>query len=151
VDEVFRRVGALPARTVIFDMEPLVAYWDSGQDALDEGVALVLDRARAGTGVRVVCFATNSLRRPSAVPAGGNVQVVYLAAAGKPLRLAPYRGVPRPGVVLGDQIATDGVLARRLGYAFLQYRPQLDRLPAGPRLMYQCSRLVRPVLFTRPC
>jgi hypothetical protein len=40
--------------------------------------------------------------------------------------------------------------AARLGYVFLQYRPRLDCLPAGPRLMYLCGRLVRPLLFTRP-
>jgi hypothetical protein len=52
-------------------------------------------------------------------------------------------------VVIGDQIATDGVLARRLGYAFVQYRPPLEGVPVGPRLMSQCGRLVRPLLFTR--
>jgi hypothetical protein len=143
-------VGKLSARTVVFDVEPLVAYWDSGQDALDRGVAMVLGQVGAVPGVQVVCFATNSLRRPSVVPAGGDVRVVYLAAARKPLRVSPYLGLPRPGVVIGDQVATDGVLARRLGYAFLQYRPPLDSAPAGPRLMYQCGRLVRPLLFARP-
>jgi hypothetical protein len=33
------------ARAVIFDVEPLVAYWDSGQDALERGVALIVTRA----------------------------------------------------------------------------------------------------------
>jgi predicted HAD superfamily phosphohydrolase YqeG len=76
--------------------------------------------------------------------------VIYLARAGKPLRTAPYRILPRPGVVIGDQLATDGALARRLGYTFLQYRPRLDHVPAGPRLMDYVGRLIRPVLFTRP-
>jgi hypothetical protein len=99
-------------------------------------------------GVRVVCFAANSLRRPPGVPAGGGVRVVWLASARKPVRVSPYLGFPRPGVVIGDQAATDGVLAR-LGYAFLQYRPHLGRVPAGPLLMCQCGRLVRRLLFTR--
>jgi hypothetical protein len=149
LDDVLSRARELTARTIIFDVEPLVAYWDSGQDALDRGVALVLGRIVAVPGVQVVCFATNSLRRPSVVPADAGVQVVYLASARKPLRAAPYRGFPRPGVVTGDQVATDGVLARRLGYTFLQYRPHLDRTPAGPWLMYQFGRLLRPLLFTR--
>ncbi len=80
---------------------------------------------------------------------GAGVRVVYLASAGKPLRTALYRSFPRPGVVIGDQIATDGILARRLGYTFVQYRA-LGRLPAGPRLMDRVGRLVRPLLFTRP-
>src|SRR5271165_4367865 len=126
------RVEELAARTVIFDVEPLVASWDSGQDELERGVALLVLRAGQLPEVQVVCFATNSTRRPQAVPGSAGVRVVYLASAGKPTRTAPYQGFPRPGVVVGDQIATDGLLARRLGYAFVQYRPPLDEMPAGP-------------------
>lgn len=144
------RVRELSARTVIFDVEPLVAYWDSGQEALDQGVATVVSWTGLVAGLQVLCFATNSARRPSVVPGGEGVRVIYLASAGKPMRMAPYRGFPRPGVVIGDQVATDGILARRLGYAFVQYRPQLDGVPAGPRLMGGLGWLVRPVLFTRP-
>jgi hypothetical protein len=97
-----------------------------------------------------VCFATNSARRPQAVPECAGARVVYLASAGKPVRIAPYQGFPRPGVVVGDQIATDGLLARRLGYAFVDYRPPLDEIPAGPRLLRQLGQLVRPVAFSRP-
>jgi predicted HAD superfamily phosphohydrolase YqeG len=149
LDEVLGRVRELSAQTVVLDVEPLVAYWDSGQEALDRGVALVLSQAAAVPGVRVVCFATNSLRCPLVVPGCGGVRVVYLVSAGKPLRTGFYRVFPRPGVVIGDQVATDGILARRLGYAFVHYRPP-GRVPAGPRLMSGIGRLVRPLLFTRP-
>jgi predicted HAD superfamily phosphohydrolase YqeG len=147
---VLSRIEELSARTVIFDIEPLVANWDSGQDALERGIALVVQRAGQLPEVQLVCFATNSTRRPQAVPPSTHVRVVYLASAGKPMRIAPYRGFPRPGVVVGDQIATDGLLARRLGYAFVQYRPALDEIPAGPRLLGQLGRLVRPIAFRRP-
>jgi hypothetical protein len=100
-------------------------------------------------GVQVVCFATNSLRRPSFVPRAAGVRVIYLAGAGKPLRTAAYRAFPRPGVVIGDQVATDGILARRLGCGFVLYDVHQDGIPAGPRLMGACGRLVRPLLFTR--
>lgn len=150
LDEVLGRVRELSARTVIFDVEPLVAYWDSGLPALDQGVALVAARTGALPGVQVVCFATNSLRCPSGVPRAEGVRVVYVASARKPLRTSWYAGFPRPGVVVGDQIATDGLLARRLGYAFVQYRPPLAGVPAGPRLMKGVGRLVRPLVFTRP-
>jgi predicted HAD superfamily phosphohydrolase YqeG len=150
LDEVLHRARELQARTVVFDIEPLVAYWDSGQAALDRGVALVLSQVETVPSVQVVCFATNSVRRPSSVSPGGGVRVVYLASAGKPLRLASYRSFPRPGMVIGDQIATDGILARRLGYVFVQYRPPSGRLPAGPWLMDWLGRLVRPLLFTQP-
>ena len=148
LDEVLRRAGELSPKTLVFDVEPLVAYWDSGQEALDQGVRSVLARARAIPGVIVVCFATNSARRPSATLAGDGVRAEYLALAGKPLRTGYYRDFPRPGVVIGDQLATDGALARRLGYAFLQFQPDQSSLPTGPRLMDWAGRLVRPMLFS---
>ncbi len=44
LDEVLDRARELSARTLIFDIEPLVAYWDSGQAALDRGVAQVVSQ-----------------------------------------------------------------------------------------------------------
>lgn len=44
--------------------------------------------------VEVVCFATNSLRRPSVVPSAAGLRVVYLASAGKPLRTTAYQRFP---------------------------------------------------------
>lgn len=147
--DVVRWAGELSARTMIFDVEPLVAYWDGGQDALEQGIARVLSEVSVLSALQVLCFATNSSRRPSVVPDGADLRVVYLASAGKPLRTAAYRRFPRPGVVIGDQVATDGILARRLGYAFVLFDPQLAGVPAGPRLMGAAGRLVRPLLFTR--
>jgi hypothetical protein len=152
--ELLRRAGELSARTIIVDVEPLVAYWDTGQEALDAGIAEILGQIAADSDVNVVCFSTNSDRRPSAVPdAGasgpGGPRVVYLASAHKPLRTAPYRAFPRPGVVIGDQVATDGILARRLGYTFLHYCPDLAHAPKGPRLMNDLGRSLEPLLFTR--
>src|ERR1700687_3250331 len=90
--DVVRRAGELSARTMIFDVEPLVAYWDGGQEALDQGMARGLGEVSGLPALQVLCFATNSQRRPSAVPSGaGPVRVVYLASAGKPLRTAPYQ------------------------------------------------------------
>jgi len=149
LDDVVRQAGELSARTMVFDVEPLVAYWDGSQDALDRGIAVVLSKVAVLPTVQVVCFATNSLRHPSAVPDQPGVRVVYLASAGKPLRTAPYRGFPRPGVVIGDQVATDGILASRLGYTFVLVSLELMDIPAGPRLMRAGGRLVRPLLFAR--
>src|SRR5216683_7381922 len=78
LDDVVRRAGELSARTVIFDVEPLVAYWDGGQDALDQGIARVIAAVAVLSAVQVLCFATNSQRRPSLVPSGAGVRVVYL-------------------------------------------------------------------------
>jgi predicted HAD superfamily phosphohydrolase YqeG len=145
--EAVRLAWRLSARTVIFDVEPLVAHWDSGQEALDRGIAMVLGEVAPVPGVQVVCFATNSLRRPAGVPSHAGVRVVYLAGARKPLWTAPYASFPRPGVVIGDQVATDGLLARRLGYAFLHYWPPGFRPPWGPRLLNYGGRAVRPFVF----
>ncbi len=142
-----RRAGDLSARTVIFDVEPLVAYWNGTQETLDEGIALALGAMADLPTVEVVCFSTNSNRRPSVVPSAAGARVVYLASAGKPLRTSAYQRFPRPGVVIGDQVATDGILARRLGYAFIQFDPPAGS-PAGPRAMAAAGRLVRPLLFT---
>jgi hypothetical protein len=144
---LLRRAGELSAKTIIFDVEPLVAPWNGSQEALDRGVITVLDQvASAVPGLDAVCFATNSARRPSAVPARAGIQVTYLAFAGKPLRTAPYRKLPRPGIVIGDQPATDGLLACRLGYTFLHYCPPMTDAPIGARLMQLCGRLVLPSL-----
>ena len=151
--DLLRRARELSARTIIVDVEPMVAYWDSGQEALDQGIAQVVSQVAPDPAVVVVCFSTNSARRPSAAGAAASrdrgPRVVYLASAGKPLRTAPYRDFPRPGVVIGDQVATDGILARRLGYTFLQYCPDLAHAPPGPRLMYDLGRPLRPLLFSR--
>ena len=64
MDDVVRRAGELSARTMIFDVEPLVAYWDGGQEALDQGIARVLSEVAVLPAVQVLCFATNSLAPP---------------------------------------------------------------------------------------
>jgi predicted HAD superfamily phosphohydrolase YqeG len=146
--ELLRRAGQLAAKTIIFDIEPLVATWDSSQEELDRGIAVTLDQVSHMPGVQVVCFATNSDRRPSATVASPGLRVMYVASAGKPLRTAAYRGLPRPGLVIGDQILTDGLLARRLGYTLLHYSPGRDSVPLGPRVLSGCGELVRPFIFS---
>lgn len=145
---VLARARELSVRTVIFDVEPLVAWWDSGRESLDRGMARILSQLEHVPDVRVVVFATNSVRRPSAIPAVPGVRVLYLASAGKPLRTSPYRSLPRPGAVIGDQVATDGLLARRLGYTFLHWCPGMTGVPLGPRLMDLLGRLARPLFST---
>jgi predicted HAD superfamily phosphohydrolase YqeG len=127
-------------------VEPLIAFWDTEQQALGDGVTAILDRLGPGQ-LRHVVFATNSARRPQSLPAVDGLQVGYLALARKPLRTAPYRDLPTPGIVIGDQIATDGVLAWRLGYAFLRYTPDTLTFPLGPRIMGGPGRPLRKLLF----
>jgi predicted HAD superfamily phosphohydrolase YqeG len=145
--ELLHRLKQLSPRTLIIDIEPLVAYWDSTQDALDRGVTHMLQLVAAIPSVAVACFATNSARRPSAQPRSARVQVVYLASAHKPLQISPYLSFPRPGVVVGDQVLTDGLLARRLGYGFLHFRAPLAGAPIGPQLLGRFGRLARRPVF----
>jgi predicted HAD superfamily phosphohydrolase YqeG len=144
--EVARYLDGLHFRTVIFDVEPYVAFWDTSRTELDDGMAKVVDSMQESD---VIVFSTNSTRRPSAVPQTGSPEVRYLAAAAKPLRTAAYRNLPGPGVVVGDQIATDGVLAWRLGYAFVHFQPDLPVTPLGPRAMGLIGRALRPLFFDR--
>jgi len=145
--ELLHRLKQLSPRTLIIDIEPLVAYWDSTQDALDRGITHVLDLVAAIPGVAVVCFATNSARRPSAQPRRAEVRVVYLASAHKPVQITPYLGFLRPGVVIGDQVLTDGLLAKRLRYVFLHYRAPLTGAPLGPQLLHRLGRLAQRPIF----
>ena len=87
--DVLARARELSVRTMIFDVEPLVAWWDSSQESLDQGLAAVVSELGKLPDVRAVVFATNSARRPSAIPSLPGVRVTYLASAGKPLRTAP--------------------------------------------------------------
>jgi predicted HAD superfamily phosphohydrolase YqeG len=145
--EIPVRIAQLRARTVVFDVEPLIATWKSSQCALDEGITRLLAQIGGLPEVKAVCFATNSARRPSTVPRTAGKQVVYLTSARKPLHTAPYLSLPRPGVVIGDQVATDGLLARRLRYTFLHFRPPLRDMPLGPLLFRGGGELLRPLLF----
>ena len=145
--DLLRRAAELSPKTVVVDVEPLVAFWDTSQESLDEGLAAVLRQAAAIPGIEVVCFATNSARRPSTIPPAAGIRVMYMSSARKPMRIAPYRNLPRPGIVIGDQVATDGLLARRLGYTFLHYAPRLEGVPPGPRLLQHTGELVLPLVF----
>ena len=147
--DLFAAARELSVRTMIFDVEPLVAPWHSSQESLDQGIARILGDVRTVPSVRMVVFATNSARRPSAALSGDGIQVRYLASAEKPLRIAPYQGLSRPGAVAGDQRPTDGVLAYRLPFTFLHYMPRLTGVPLGPGLMHRWGELVRPLLFPR--
>jgi hypothetical protein len=146
-DGVLERAGKLSVRTMIVDIEPFVSWWDNGQESLDRGVAMLVGKVGALPTVRVLVFATNSARHPSAIPAGQDITVIYHAFAGKPLRTAPYHGLPRPGAVIGDQVITDGLLARRLGFTFLQYQPSAGDIPRGPRILHFLGQRAVPLLF----
>jgi hypothetical protein len=139
-------VAELSAQTAVLDIEPLVAPWNGSGDELDRGINRIIEKLAHVPGLRAVCFATNSARRPSHLPDVPGIRVSYVLSAGKPLHLSPYAKLPRPGVVVGDQVMTDGLLARRLGYDFLHYRHSRGA-PTGPRVLDGCGELLRPLVF----
>jgi predicted HAD superfamily phosphohydrolase YqeG len=149
LDEALRVAGEHSAKTLVFDVEPLVAHWNSDQQALDKGLAHVVTEASAVPGVQLVCFATNSARRPTVSLAHPGLRVVYLASAGKPFRVEPYQDFPAPGAVIGDQVLTDGLLARRLGYFFVHFIPERGVVPRGPWLLNQGGRAALPLVKWR--
>ncbi len=147
---VLSRVAELAPCTVILDIEPLVADWNSGPRELSRGVSWWADELSRLDSVKVIGFVTNSRRTLPANPARGRrrsqVRAFYVRSGGKPLRAGSYRDLPRPGAVIGDQIATDGLLAWRLGYHFLHYDPPAPK-PVGTRLMNLLGAPLRPLLF----
>ena len=147
--DLFAKARELSVTTMIFDVEPLVAPWHGSQESLDRGIARIVGGVRTVPSMRVLVFATNSARRPSDVPACDSIDVRYMASADKPLRTAPYHGLPRPGAVAGDQIPTDGMLAYRLRFTFLHYTPKPTGVPLGAGLMHRWGELMRPLLFRR--
>lgn len=147
VAAVLARVAELTPRTVVVDVEPMVASWETGTTELELGVALILGELIAVASVEQIVFATNSSRRLAVTAPTPRVSVAYLAGAFKPLRIRAYRDLPLPGVVVGDQVATDGLLAWRLGYTFVRYRPAVARAPWGPRLMRYLGIPLTPILF----
>jgi predicted HAD superfamily phosphohydrolase YqeG len=145
---VLARARELSLRTMIFDVEPMIAWWDSSQQSLDQGIAVILAELDQLPELRVLVFATNSARRPSVLPSVPGVRILYFSSAGKPLQTARYRALPRPGAVVGDQIPTDGLLAYRLGFTFLHWNPPLAGVPRGPKLMQLLGRAVQPLFFS---
>lgn len=144
-------LAELEPRVAIIDIEPLIAFWDTGEAVLDAGIAAFLEgfAGRRGRLAEIV-FATNSARRPSVLPSVAGVRLRYVANARKPFQVGAFRLLAGPGVVVGDQIATDGVLAWRLGVTFVHYIPDYREAPVGPRLMRALGCPLRGVLFRRP-
>ena len=67
---LFAEASKLSVRTMIFDVEPLVAPRHGSQESLDQGIARILGDARTVPSVRAVIFATNSpAARPPSRPA----------------------------------------------------------------------------------
>jgi hypothetical protein len=146
-DELLAYVAGLSPKTLILDVEPFVALWNTGTSELSGGVERLAGKLSAVPGIEFLGFVTNSRRRISVTGRPGGPSVFFVSSAHKPLLIQPYRRLPRPGAVIGDQLATDGIFAWRLGFDFLHYNPGPGQSPTGVRIMNLTGNLLRPLFF----
>jgi predicted HAD superfamily phosphohydrolase YqeG len=117
----------LDPAVLVVDLEPGVVSWGSSQAAMDLAIDRLSEAVR-GHNVQVV-LSTNFGRHPSQLPPG----IVYRSSARKPWD-ASYIPAGRPLVVIGDQVFTDGLLARRLSADFFVFVAPRGTTPWWPRL-----------------
>lgn len=134
--------------TLILDVEPLVAPWDSDISTFVQkasGLCRVI--AAQVPSMNVLVFATNSRRPRPGPPADGTLRTLLVTGAAKPWRTSYLRDLPRPIVVAGDQVLTDGLLAWRLDATFLHYAAG-QPVPWWPRIQGMAGRLAVSAFFT---
>jgi predicted HAD superfamily phosphohydrolase YqeG len=146
-DELLSCVAGLSPKTVVFDVEPLVALWNTGTSELSGGVERLANQLSAIPGIEFLGFVTNSRRRTPVTSRADGPSIFYVSSAHKPLLIKRFRSLPRPGVVIGDQLATDGIFAWRLGFDFIHYHPATGESPPGVRIMNLTGYLLRPLFF----
>lgn len=142
-----RIVDELQPATLLLDLEPYVCAWDTDDEALTSGLSARL-AVLAGVGsISHLVLVTNSARHVRQVPAPPRPVLAYLADARKPfLDPSGFSSYPRPLVVCGDQVLTDGLLAWRLRAVFVQIKlPQ--SAPRWVRWQQRLGDLIAPLLF----
>lgn len=149
-EEVYSAIARLKPGTLVIDVEPLVCYWKTGQEQLDDGLSRLLSTlTKNEEPLQRIWFLTNSARVPSMAPASDRIAVTYVTKARKPwLRLDAVRSSPSPIVVVGDQVLTDGCVAWRLGAPFIQV-PIPPSASSAVRTQRQMGDLLRRCLFSR--
>jgi hypothetical protein len=133
--------------TLVVDVEPGIARWSSQAAAFSEGVeALRHTVVRHSPTVDAVILATNSRSPRASIAAGDSPRIEVIPGAGKPWRTRYLANRPRPILVVGDQVVTDGLLAWRLGAPFAHWRAS-GPAPWWPRVQGVFGRLLAPLLF----
>ena len=133
-DSIIRFVTGLSPATVVIDLEPLVAAW--GSDPADVVArALSLSEIIAGAAPRLsaLIFTTNARMSLPKTLEGSRLAVKFKGSACKPWRFSYLAGTPKPVIVIGDQIITDGLLALRLQATFIHWQ-EGGRKPWWPRV-----------------
>jgi len=121
---------------VLIDLENTVVPYGAAR-ALASTTAL-LDRFKEGCDMDRVIFVTNSSDVELVELVGAITGCKVISEAHKPFtskRRIAAQTTATPGLVLGDQILTDGILAWRLGCPFIQFQLERTGEPAWPRII----------------
>lgn len=148
VEEIAAAIEDTGARSVVMDVEPIVACWGSREAALASRVAMMATRLAELSSLQQLVFLTNSARAYLPEETVGKLQVVYVALARKPWKIGSLRGLPTPIIVTGDQVLTDGLLTWRLrteGAVFCHWSATVA--PLWPTLQRWIGMLLIPLLF----
>jgi predicted HAD superfamily phosphohydrolase YqeG len=147
-DAVVAAVTALQPATLVVDVQPFVAPWGCSPDStLSGAIALSRHLAEAAPKLSTLVFATNARSVLSQKLQEERPQVTLVSAACKPWRIGYLAVAPRPVVVIGDQVVTDGLLAHRLHGQFLHWQAHC-RIPWWPRLQATIGYLLVKIMFS---
>jgi hypothetical protein len=106
LDEVVRACRDHEIASLVVDVEPVVATWDTDAEHLARGVARIQAVVFGSVpSLRRLAFATNSARRLA------DPTVSYRFRARKPWSVGWVRILPPPVAIVGDTVLTDGLLA----------------------------------------
>lgn len=137
-------LAAARAASVVLDAQPLLVDW-TGSQVPERVEAMVAALVRCPT-VRSVVVASNANELAVVWPAEGMPAAMVIDGARKPWRTAYTGELPRPVVVVGDQVLTDGLLAWRIGATFVHWRHH-GLVPAWPRIQQLLGRWPRRLVF----
>jgi hypothetical protein len=145
LDDVADVCSKLRIVTLVLDVEPMIARWGTSLQVLSGSIAATSERLFDAVGtLRSLVFVTNSARR---LPESAPPRVLLRGRAHKPWQTSWARDLNRPVAVVGDMVLTDGLLAVRLGAAFLHY-PLQPGTPRWPRWQALLGVPLVRLLFT---
>ncbi|MFI0406721.1 hypothetical protein [Actinomadura sp. 3N508] len=140
-------VAELRIAGLVVDVEPFVTSWDvTRAEFAQRAVALQEAIAQGAPSVRELVFASNSSRAGTLSIPARPPKTALEPNARKPWRIAYLGELPRPIAVIGDQVLTDGLLAWRLGAAFL-HLPTAVSAPWYPRAQAAGGRPLAHLFF----
>ncbi|MEU5989867.1 hypothetical protein ABZ806_12925 [Spirillospora sp. NPDC047418] len=147
LDQIIALAVDLDASTLVIDVEPLLAEWDSPPEVFLAAVrrlhAAVVERAPSVTDL---VFASNAGWPPQPPPEPAGPRMAVVSPARKPWRTRYLDGLPAPIVFAGDQVLTDGLLAWRLRGDFL-HCANAGEPPLLARVQSVAGRCIAPLVF----